>query len=181
MKKIYLIGIPNSGKTTLGKRLADTMKLPFYDTDSLTCNKLKLKHPTDLFRMALNGQFLIAQTKVVHKLSRIKKAAIISTGAEVALVPECAELMKKTGIIVNIHRNPEISIDCFRNTAKRKLRCIDGDGTVTYMEEEAIKSYALESSQYETLADFTLDNNSTEEEGLGKLMSLLQPVIADGK
>lgn len=32
---IFLIGMPGSGKTTIGKALADKLQLPFFDTDAI--------------------------------------------------------------------------------------------------------------------------------------------------
>ena len=35
MKNIFLIGMPSSGKSTLGKRIADALHYRFIDTDKL--------------------------------------------------------------------------------------------------------------------------------------------------
>ena len=42
------------------------------------------------------------------------------------------------------------------------------------MQEEAIRLYAKECSQYEALADLSFENDGTEDEGLEKLLKLLE-------
>ena len=58
MKKYILIGIPGCGKTTLGKLAAEMLGIQFFDTDEIFLEKLSLSDTTDIFRMALNGQFI---------------------------------------------------------------------------------------------------------------------------
>ena len=70
MKKIYLIGIPGCGKSTLGKRLSKELKIPCYDTDLLMIKEIDPNRPQDLFLMAFNGQFIAAQKKITEKLAK---------------------------------------------------------------------------------------------------------------
>lgn len=180
MKKIILIGVPNAGKSTLGRLLADVMKLPFYDTDTMTCDKLDIARPADLFRMALNGEFAEAQSRAMNEFAALEGPAVISTGAEVALAPDCACLLKKMGIVIHIRRNPEILLDYCRKHVKSGLVRIENDGTKTFMAEEAIGLYAQDISTYEALADYSFENNGTQEEGLKKLINLVNSAAACG-
>jgi len=171
MNKYILIGIPNSGKSTLGKRAAEKLRLPFYDTDKMVTDKLS--DPSDLFRMAFNGQFLAEQIKIIFKLAKHKGAAIIATGAEVALIPECAALMKTMGTIIHVQRKPDILLEEYKKSGRRGMVMRDQNGKELNMEEEAIKSYAQEYSKYEALADLSLENDGTEDEGLERLLELI--------
>ncbi len=49
--KIYLIGMPASGKSTFGQRLSTVMRLPFIDTDSLIEETQKQTIPEDFPRI----------------------------------------------------------------------------------------------------------------------------------
>ena len=109
MKKIILIGIPGCGKSTLGRRAAHVMQVPFYDTDKLSMERIKLERLSDIFRLTFSGQFIRAQIDVMNELAQRDEAAMISTGAETALIPECAALMKKMGTVVHIQRKPELA------------------------------------------------------------------------
>jgi len=172
VKKYYLIGIPNSGKTTLGSRAAEKLRLPFYDTDTMLCDRIS--NPLDLFKMALNGKFLAEQIKIVSKLAKLNGKAIIATGAEAALSPECASLMKASGTIINIKRKPDVLLEEFKKSGKRGMIMQEEGGEEINMQEEAIKLYAKECSQYEALADLSFENDGTEDEGLEKLLNLLE-------
>jgi len=178
MGKFILIGIPNCGKTTLGKRAAELLQIPFFDTDSLTVNRMNLENPFDIFRSAFNGRFMIEQLNVMNELDTHEGSAIIATGAEIALMPECVKLMKKMGTVIHIHRNPINAIDSLKNNDHRMVmsQIVDGKETSLKidMQEEAVKMYAKELAHYEALANFTLENNGSEDEGLEKLITLIE-------
>ena len=121
MGKYFLIGIPNCGKSTLGRLTADRMKLPFFDTDTMVCERLKLESASDFFRAAFNSQFMNAQRAAINELADLDGDGIIATGAEIALIPECAERMHAAGIIIHINRKPEIVLSDLRNRSKRRV------------------------------------------------------------
>jgi len=171
VSKYILIGIPNSGKSTLGRRAAGKLRLPFYDTDTMVCDRVS--DPLDLFRMSLNGQFLEEQKKIICELAKLEGGAVISTGAEVALIPECAALMKDIGTVIHIQRKPDILLEEYKKSGKRGMVMKEEGGNEIDMQEEAIKLYAQECSQYEALADLSFENDGTEDEGLEKLLILL--------
>jgi len=102
---LILIGIPGCGKTTLGELAAEMLGIRFFDMDKIFMEKINLLDPTDIFRIALNGQFINEQKKIMFELSKLKCSAIISTGAEVALIPEAVRLKKKMGAVIHIQRN----------------------------------------------------------------------------
>jgi shikimate kinase len=173
--KYILIGIPNCGKTTLGRRVADKLQLPFFDTDEMTCDRLKLQeNPIRIFSMLFNGQFLAAQRDAVYELAELDDTALISTGAEVALQPDCAVLLQKMGTIIHIQRKPEIVLAGLQksNSPGPVLRNIS-TGEDINMQEGSVKIYAEEYSRYEALADLTLKNNGSEDEGVEKLAMLI--------
>ena len=172
MKKYFLIGIPNSGKSTLGRRAAEKLRIPFFDTDAMVCDRVN--NPLDLFKMAINGQFLAEQLKIVSKLVKLDGKAIIATGAEAALATECAAIMKASGTVINIKRKPDILLEEFKKSGKCGMIVKEENGEEINMQEEAIRLYAKECSQYEALADLSFENDGTEDEGLEKLLKLIE-------
>jgi shikimate kinase len=175
MEKIFLVGIPNAGKSTLGKLAAEKLNLPYYDTDVLLTERIHSDKPADFLRMALNGQFIFVQKKIMIELSHHKGQAIISTGAEIALIPECAALMKKMGIIIHIQRKPEIALAGLSEDKKSSL-IMEINGKRVDVQKESIDLYMEEYSQYEKVSDLSLENNGTEDEGLEKLLNLLASI-----
>ena len=185
MEKYILIGIPNCGKSTLGRRAAEALRMPFFDTDLLVVEKMNLEHPAEIFRFAFNGRFLTEQHKVMVDLAAHEGTAIIATGAEIALMPECADLMKKMGTVIHIKRKPSILLDDYKNSGKcgivmrQKKRNGDVESEVEIdMREETVKIYAKEITRYEGLANLTLENNGSEDEGLERLMELIRSAPA---
>jgi len=174
MNKYFLIGIPDCGKSTLGRRAAEVLRMPFFDTDTMVYERMNLSHPVELFRMALNGKFLEVQSKIIAELAELDTSAIIATGAEVALMPDCAALMQTMGTVIHINRSPEAMLEGMKKSGKRGLVMREmKSGKEIDMQKEAVRLYAEESSRYEALADLTLENNGTEEEGLEKLLVLI--------
>ena len=175
MNKFLLIGIPGCGKSTLGRRVADALRLPFFDTDTMTRERLKMKKPTDWLNMAFSGLLTAEQPKIMAELAGLDGPAVIATGAEIALIPECAATMKTMGTIIHIRRKPEIVLADLKNNGRGKfvLQDENGNDTEITMEAEAVRLYAQEYSQYEALANLTLENNGTEDEGFEQLLNLL--------
>ena len=172
--KYILIGIPNCGKSTLGRRAADALGWPFYDTDLMACEKLGIRNALDQFRAAFNGSIMTAQRAAVIELAGLNSAAVIATGAEVALMPGCATQLRRMGAIIHIRREQEHILSNMANDGEPRLVLRNNtDGTEVVMREEAVKLYARELSQYEVLADWTLDNNESEDAGLEKLIALI--------
>jgi shikimate kinase len=175
MNKVLLIGAPGCGKSTLGRRVADALQLPFYDTDVMTRDRLKMEKPTDWFSMAFCGRLTEEQPKIMRELAGLDGPAVIATGAETALIPECAAIMQTMGTIIHIRRKMEIVLTDLKNNGKGKFVLLDENGNPTKMtmEEEAIRLYAKEHPHYEALANLTLENNGTADEGLEQLLNLL--------
>jgi len=174
--KYILIGIPHCGKSTLGRRAADTLQLPFYDTDLMACERLEIRNPLDQFRANFNGSFMIAQREVVYELGELDSDAIVATGAEVALMPGCAARLRHMGTVIHIQRKTEIVLADIANDGNQLVMRDMEDGTEFVMQEKAVKLYAQELSQYEALADLTLENDGTEDEGLENLIALIKQV-----
>ena len=78
-RHVYIIGMPGSGKSSLGRRVASNLGLPFIDTDqrieqSVGCST------TDMFAHYGEQAFRNAETNMLIELSR-EQGSIVSTGA----------------------------------------------------------------------------------------------------
>ena len=181
MNKYILIGIPHCGKTTLGRQVAEILNMDFFDTDLLTVEKMGMQSPLDFFRNALNGQFLYGQLKVMIELAELNKPALIATGAEVALMPECAKLMKTMGTVIHVQRKPDVVIAGLKNDGKNRLVLVEQEsGTVIDTQEKSVELYSQELEQYKALADVMLENDGSEEEGVKNLVSLINSLTSKG-
>ena len=182
MGKYFLIGIPDCGKSTLGKLAADVLKFPYFDTDVMACDLLDFKSTADIFRAAFNQGFLNAQRAAINEIAKLDGNAIISTGAEVSLISECTRQMCALGTIIHIIRKHEIILEHIRKSRKSKLVLRDvTNGTEINMQENAIDLYMQEYPKYEAIADFSFDNNGSEDEGVQKLVILINQCQAINK
>lgn len=173
--KYILIGIPNCGKSTLGKRVADELNMPFFDTDTIAYSRMKTERISDMFRSSFQRQFREEQFNVMLELLEMTDdSAIIATGAEVPLIPRCDVLMRMIGTIIHIKRDLEALLEDARNeNGMRLVPEDDSNGKVIIMREEAVKLYAKEMMYYEELAELTLENFGNEDEGVEKLNALI--------
>ncbi|MBT9832285.1 shikimate kinase [Clostridium baratii] len=102
--KIILIGMPGSGKTTIGKILAKELNYNFYDMDDYIEETSK-KSIKELFEKS-EDEFRNIETEACRELS-LKKRCVISTGGGVVKRDINIEILRESGIIVFINRPTE--------------------------------------------------------------------------
>lgn len=98
MKKfITLIGMPGSGKSFLGKRIAGALRLSFTDTDELLMSLISrpLSHLSKR-----RDAFLTLETQIVCSLENVQ--GVVSTGGSVVLSRKAMEFLKERSLIVHI-------------------------------------------------------------------------------
>tara|TARA_B100001057_G_scaffold275377_1_gene275606 strand:- start:44 stop:550 length:507 start_codon:yes stop_codon:yes gene_type:complete len=81
--KICIIGMPGSGKSTVGRILSKKLKYKFFDTDESIEDETKTKI-NDIFTNDGEAYFRELETKVLSKLIKINKV-VISTGGGIIL------------------------------------------------------------------------------------------------
>ena len=180
MGKYILIGVPSCGKTTLGKAVAKKLELPFFDTDEMTIKSLNLNDPIEQFFYSNQVRFYHGQYDVVKQLEVHTDPAIIATGAEVALMPQCAPLLKKMGTVIYIKRRVEDIIKEVEERERaqgRRMVVSVNDGEAKSMRVESVKLYAEEVSQYEEVADVILKNDASEDEAVSRLSSIIEQMM----
>lgn len=77
--KIVLVGLPGSGKSTLGGELAKQLGFPFYDLDDLIVQQEKKSIP-DIFYEKGEGYFRQAETKALEKQLDSDEGMVLATG-----------------------------------------------------------------------------------------------------
>ncbi|MGF1636740.1 MAG: shikimate kinase [Cyclobacteriaceae bacterium] len=99
--KIYLIGMPGSGKSTLGKQLAKALKLSFIDLDSLIVEEEKAAI-TEIFSKKGEDYFREIEKFLLQKSSAERDNFVMATGGGAACFFDNMEYMNATGITVYI-------------------------------------------------------------------------------
>lgn len=96
--KIFLLGYMGCGKSTLGKKLADAIDLPFYDTDTLI-EKETGKSISDLFTELGESAFRELERATLERLSKLD-AGIVSLGGGLPCYKNNMEIILPQGISV---------------------------------------------------------------------------------
>ena len=177
-KKIFLVGIPSCGKSTLGEQSAVQLQLPFYDTDEMAKANVGEIRPTDIFSIRFMSLFHEEQQKAVTELCEMENAAIVGTGAEIGLIPSCVEQMRDVGIIIHVKRDLGLVLEGLKESAINRTVLVEVDTGIKFdLHEKAAELYAEELSKYDAVADITLKNDGSEEEGVKKLIQIIQTIL----
>ncbi|GHU87855.1 hypothetical protein FACS1894202_02890 [Clostridia bacterium] len=102
---IFLIGLPGCGKTTVGRKLAQLMNLPFIDLDELIENDADMTIPEIFSRFGESG-FRERERDVLNKHSLVSDS-IISTGGGIVKTKGNIETMRTRGVVVFLDRVPD--------------------------------------------------------------------------
>lgn len=102
-QNIVLVGMPGSGKTTIGNYIAKITGKQFIDTDELIESRTEEKI-TDIFAKYGENAFRDIESKVIYEAS-LKNGCIISTGGGAVLRNENILNLKHNGLIFFLDRD----------------------------------------------------------------------------
>jgi shikimate dehydrogenase len=110
VQNIVLIGMPGSGKSTIGKRLAEILGKEFIDTDQKIVEEDGRDIPT-IFRDSGEEYFRKLESKVLKEVGKLA-GKVIATGGGVVKNEENYFPLKQNGVIIWIKRPlDKLSID----------------------------------------------------------------------
>ena len=104
-QSIVLIGMPSSGKTTVGRILAEKCGKQLADTDEYIVRKIGMPI-SDFFAKFGEAEFRKIEKETVAELSATG-GRIIATGGGAVLDPENVRALKQNGVLVFLDRRPE--------------------------------------------------------------------------
>ncbi len=98
MKNIFLVGMPSSGKSTLGKGIADALHYRFVDTDKLIVRE-EGRSIAHIFAYSGEAYFREAERRILHTI-RPGGSLVVSTGGGMPCFHENMAYMNATGVSV---------------------------------------------------------------------------------
>ncbi len=160
-QNIVLVGMPGSGKSTLGRMLAKKTGKAFYDSDSEIEKQTGMCIP-DYFSKYGEDGFRAIETDVIKRLSLLG-GIVIATGGGAVIRSENIDSLAKNGIIVYLDR----PISDIKITSNRPL---------TRSVDDLKKNYYERHEMYEKSADITVMVKGSEKSTLSTLINALKDV-----
>lgn len=117
--KIFLMGMPGSGKTTVGKRLAKAMGYEFIDLDQYI-EKRENCSVNDIFRHQGEDYFRTSETASIKEVSLLNKKIIVSLGGGTPCFNNNIELLLKTGLCVYIKATDKLLLNRLENAKSQR-------------------------------------------------------------
>lgn len=136
---IILVGFMGSGKSTVGRIVADKLGFRFADSDRVIEQTLGMPIP-DIFRERGEAAFRSVETETLKRLIAEGKR-VIATGGGAVLSEENRKAMKEGGLVVALKAEPETIIRRVGAGADRPLLAGDVKGNVLRLFEQRKGAY----------------------------------------
>lgn len=149
-RAITFIGLPGSGKSTIGRQLARHWGLEFVDSDQVLESRLGCSIK-DFFASQGEVAFRDAEAQVLAELAQSDNVGILSTGGGAVLRPENRAVLHANTTVFYLQSSPEDIARRLRNDTNRPL--LQGDDPLKRLRD----LLAVRAPLYEETAHFVID------------------------
>lgn len=119
----FLVGLPGSGKSTVGRQLARRLGLPFFDSDHVIEGRLGCSI-REFFEQSGEEAFRDIEESVIDELT-CKGPSVLSTGGGAVLRPLNRKHLHQRGQVIYLRSSPEEIFRRLRHDKKRPLLQVD--------------------------------------------------------
>jgi shikimate kinase len=165
--KIFLIGMPGSGKTTIGNQLAAALSYPFIDLDA-EIEKEEGKSIKEIFSEKGEDYFRLAESNALKKSAVFFDSFVLSTGGGAPCFHNGIDIINKSGISIFLDVPVEELLVRVGITADRPLLQTDND------EKHIELKQKLQSILNDRLAIYQQARYTITEPTLQKVMAVLR-------
>ena len=116
---ISLIGLPGSGKSTVGRQLARRLQLPFFDSDHVIEQQIGCSI-REYFEREGEERFRDIEEAVIDELTQ-KHKSVLSTGGGVVLRSANRQHLRERGQVVYLNSSPDEIFRRLRHDVSRPL------------------------------------------------------------
>jgi shikimate kinase len=162
---IYLIGMPGSGKSTLGADMACVLALPFVDLDARVAELAGAPIP-QIFVEQGEPAFRALERRALADVAAEPGARAVATGGGVVLRADNVALMRASGVVLWIDRPLEAILGDLRADDTRPL--LAGDTA-----ERLQALHAQRAPLYRAAAHLRLENTGAREAVVAQALRLL--------
>ena len=120
MKKIFIVGMPGSGKSTMAKYLSSETSFKYLDLDEEIELKSK-KSVSKIFEIDGEECFRVLEKETLDEIIQKEEKFILATGGGTPSYDDNMEKMNENGITIFLNTSPEILIERISRKNKRPL------------------------------------------------------------
>lgn len=153
---IVLVGFMGSGKTSIGRLVAQRLGFQFIDTDAVIVERLGMQIPK-IFEQHGEAWFREQETATLRSLGHLNRA-VISTGGGIVVREENHPILRGLGFVVWLTASEDVIFErVSRNKKRPLLQTADPRQTVHELLE-------ARRHLYEAVAQYTLDTTALAHE-----------------
>lgn len=170
-RNIFLVGPMGAGKSTIGKHVADELKLPFYDTDRVIEDRTGADIAW-IFDIEGEEGFRVREHNILDELTQ-QNGIVLATGGGVVSMPENRKILVSRGTVIYLRTSIEQQIERTRDDKRRPL--LQDKGQL----RETIVDLAKEREMlYEEISDlaFETDGRSVRTVSQAIVKALQEPI-----
>jgi shikimate kinase len=142
-RAVVLVGMMGSGKSSVGRKLAMRLGLPFIDADSEIETSADMTIP-EIFAQYGEAYFRSGERRVIARLLGENRALVLATGGGAYMNAETRACIASRGIAVWLKADQEVLMRRVRKRATRPLlQTADPEGTLRALLLDREPVYAL--------------------------------------
>lgn len=140
-RHLVLVGLMGSGKTTIGRVLAQRLRRPFYDSDAMI-EKREGRTVREIFAADGEDAFRAVETEALVEALASEEKAVIAAAGGVVLRPENRAALRSSGArVVWLRADPELLVERVRGGSHRPLLDEDPAAALRGMAEQRTDLY----------------------------------------
>ena len=147
---VFLVGMPGSGKSTIGKALAKALNRPFIDLDQAIEERCGVTIPV-IFEIEGEQGFRKRESQVLQEVTAGQQCGVVATGGGAILAEHNRQLIGQKGVVVYLKASVD---ELLRRTARDRNRpLLAGDDP----EARLLALFEQRSPLYDAMADIVLE------------------------
>lgn len=140
MPRIYIIGMPGSGKSTVGEQLARKTGLPFFDLDEVIVEQ-EGASVSSIFEVEGEEYFRQIESECLKEVTNKRESFVMATGGGSPCYHAGIDWMNAHGQTIFIDVAPKVLVERTSKQEKRPLLKGNPEERIKWLYEKRLKTY----------------------------------------